>query len=392
MNELVSNAQSAFIKKRSIYDNFLYVKNLATKFNKTRTPALLFKLDIRKVFDSVSWEYVLDLLQRRGFPPRFRNWVAALFSTATSRVLLNGIAGDPIDHGQGLRQGDPLSPLLFVIAIDPLAQLLEEATRLGLLTKLRGRGVVLRTSLYLDDAAVFVAPIKQDVQNLAVILQRFGAVTGLCTNFLKSSVAAIRCTNIDLNDVLHDIPATRASFPMRYLGLPLFVWCLRRRDFQHLEDKCVGKLPTWNGKFVNMAGRVSLVKSVLASQEIYHLTPLTIPLGTMKYLNKVERAFIWAAKETASGAKCKVSWEAVCCPKLFGGLGILHMDKFASALRLRWPWLEWKDKDKIWVGLGNPCSVEDMYIFYAATTIHLEEELERRPSPPRGGLDSKVSK
>jgi mannosylglycoprotein endo-beta-mannosidase len=202
MNELVSNAQSAFIKKRSIHDNFLYVKNLATRFNKAKIPTLLFKLDIRKAFDSVSWEYILDLLQRRGFPTRFRNWLAALFSTATSRVLLNGIAGRPIAHGRGLRQGDPLSPMLFVIAIDPLTQILEEATRHGLLTKLRGRGVVLRTSLYADDAAVFVAPIKNDVRNLACILQRFGEVIGLCTNFTKSSVAAIRCGNIVLNDVL----------------------------------------------------------------------------------------------------------------------------------------------------------------------------------------------
>jgi mannosylglycoprotein endo-beta-mannosidase len=155
MNELVSNAQSAFIKKRSIHDNFLHVKNLATRFNKAKTPALLFKLDIRKAFDSVSWEYMLDLLQRRGFPACFRNWVAALFSTATSRVLLNGISSSPIVHGRGLRQGDPLSPLLFVLAIDPIAKILEEATRLVLLHKLRGRGAILRTSLYADDAAVF---------------------------------------------------------------------------------------------------------------------------------------------------------------------------------------------------------------------------------------------
>jgi hypothetical protein len=93
MNDLVSNAQIAFIKKQSIHDNFLYVKNLATRFHKSRIPALLLKLDIRKAFDSISWEYMLDLLQRRGFPPRFRDWVAALFTTASSRVLLNGIAG-----------------------------------------------------------------------------------------------------------------------------------------------------------------------------------------------------------------------------------------------------------------------------------------------------------
>jgi hypothetical protein len=162
------------------------VKNLATRFNKAKIPALLFKLDIRKAFDSVRWEYILDLLQRRGFPPRFRDWVSALFSTATSRVLLNGIPGAPIDHARGLRQGDPLSPLLFVLAIDPIAHILEEATRIGLLSKLRGRGIILRTSLYADDAAVFVSPSKMDIQNLATILQSFGEVTGLCTNFSKS--------------------------------------------------------------------------------------------------------------------------------------------------------------------------------------------------------------
>jgi hypothetical protein len=247
MNDLASNAQSAFIKNRSIHDNFLYVKNLATRFHKGKTPALLFKLDIQKAFDSVSWEYILDLLQRRGFLHSFRDWIAALFSTASLRVLLGGITGRPIGHGRGLRQGDPLSLLLFVIAIDPLTQILEGATRHGLLHKLRGRGNILRTSLYADDAAIFVAPIKHDIQNLAVILHRFGNVTGLCTNFAKSSVVPIWCWNVDLDDVLEGIPATRASFPLHYLGLSLSVWCLWRRYFQLIEDKCAGKLPTWNG-------------------------------------------------------------------------------------------------------------------------------------------------
>jgi hypothetical protein len=121
MNDLVSNAQSAFIKKRSIHDNFLYVKNLATRFNKIKTTTLLLKLDIRKAFDSISWEYMLDLLQQRGFPPRFWHWIAALFTSSTPRVLLNGIAGEPILHGRGLRQVGTLSPLLFVISINPLA-------------------------------------------------------------------------------------------------------------------------------------------------------------------------------------------------------------------------------------------------------------------------------
>jgi hypothetical protein len=76
-------------------------------------------------------------------------------------------------------------------------------------------------------------------------------------------------------------------------------------------------------------------------------------------------------KEKASRAKCKVNWETACQPKIYGGLGILHLEKFASALRLRWPWLEWKGKDKIWVRMGNPWSKEDMNLFYAANTITL---------------------
>ena len=108
MNNLVSNAQSAFIKSRSIHDNFMCVRNLARRLHKCRTLSLLFKLDIRKAFDSVRWEYILDLLRRRGFPPKFWDSIAALLCTLSSRILLNGVPGNPIKHGRGLRQGDPL--------------------------------------------------------------------------------------------------------------------------------------------------------------------------------------------------------------------------------------------------------------------------------------------
>ena len=84
------------------------------------------------------------------------------------------MAGHPIVHGRGLRQGDPLSPLLFVLAIDPLTKIPEKATLHGLLHKLRGRGNILRTSLYADDAAIFVAPNKEDIANLSSILDGFG--------------------------------------------------------------------------------------------------------------------------------------------------------------------------------------------------------------------------
>jgi hypothetical protein len=84
---------------------------------------------------------------------------------------------------------------------------------------------------------------------------------------------------------------------------------------------------------------------------------------------KLERAFLWAASDKVSGGKCKVKWDVVCTPKSMGGLGILNLDKFGRALRLRWPWYEWTDPGRAWVGMGNPCNEEDMDLFY--TLINL---------------------
>lgn len=88
MCNLVSNAQSAFIKKRSIHDNFMYFRNTARRLHITKKATLLFKLDIRRAFDSVRLDYILEIMQRRGFLPRFRDWIASLLPTSSSHILV----------------------------------------------------------------------------------------------------------------------------------------------------------------------------------------------------------------------------------------------------------------------------------------------------------------
>ena len=145
----------------------MYVRNLARRFHRNKTPALLMKLDFSKAFDSVRWDYLITLLQKRGFPTRWTNWITSILATSTSRVLLNGIPLDPIPHDRGVRQGHPLSPLLFILTIDPLPRMLSIATARGLLSKLHGRTARFRASLYADDAAIFIRPDCTDISNLA---------------------------------------------------------------------------------------------------------------------------------------------------------------------------------------------------------------------------------
>jgi hypothetical protein len=184
--------------------------------------------------------------------------VAALLTTSTSRVILNGIPGDPIAHGRGLRQGDPLSPLLFNLAIDPLQQLLDIATRNGHLHRLRGRGPTVRTSLYVDDATIFIAPFKEDFDALAHILDGFGVVTGLVTNVHKSIAVPIRCANIDLGNIMQGLLIQRTNFLIKYLGLPLSHRSIKNIDVQPFVDKAASKIVPWHGKNIAAAGRCTL--------------------------------------------------------------------------------------------------------------------------------------
>ncbi|WVZ69638.1 hypothetical protein U9M48_018397 [Paspalum notatum var. saurae] len=369
LGDLVSASQSAFVKKRCIQDNLLYVRNLARAYHRTRTPALLLKLDISKAFDSVSWEYLFELLQIRVFPTRWRNWLALILSSSSSSVLLNGVAGDAIVHKRGLRQGDPLSPYLLILAIDSLQRLFELATEEGFLSPLRGRYAKLRLSLYADDAVIFINPLKQDVDMTIRLMQRFGDATGLRINLSKSSVAAIRCQDVDLDSILSSFSGQRVEFPITYLGMPLSVGRLRLVHLELIKDKAVAKLSGWQCKLLSPGGRRVLVRSVLSSLPVYLLTVIKSPKVFIKDFDKIRRRFLWAGNQQLHGGKCKVSWVRLQWLINRGGLGIINLELFSRALRLRWLWFEWKCPEKPWVGMELPIDDTDRALFAAATRV-----------------------
>jgi hypothetical protein len=112
-----------------------------------------------------------------GFGPRWREWISILFGSTSSRALLNGRQGANIQHRRGVRQGDPLSLMLFILAIDPLQHILDLAARNGILYPIPLTTAKLRTSLYADDAAIFINPSREDLLAVKDILHVFGCAS-----------------------------------------------------------------------------------------------------------------------------------------------------------------------------------------------------------------------
>jgi hypothetical protein len=245
----------------------------------------------------------------------------------------------------------------------------EIATSEGLLSPLNNRAAKLRVTMYADDAAVFLKPIKEDVSLTAHILESFGHASGLVTNRGKCAAYPINCDGLQLEEILADFTCPILSFPCQYLGLPLHVRCLRRVDVQPLLDKMANRLPTWKGKFLNRAGRLKLVNSVLSSMPTYFLSVFAPNKWALKRMDRIRRGFFWKGTEEASGGHCLVRWNKVKRPKKFGGLSVLDLELFSRALRLRWLWFQWVDPDRPWAGSEVPCNEVDRQLFRLSTRV-----------------------
>lgn len=369
---VVAPNQSAFIKHRSMQDNFNLVRLSARTLHQRKKPSLLLKLDIAHAFDSISWPFLLEVLTHKGFGPSWCRWIAALLSTSSSRVLLNGWPGKPIRHGRGVRQGDPLSPMLFVLAMDILNNLIHSAENSSLLAPVGGlRGIPHRLFLYADDAALFLTPVVTDLITIKEILQLFGEALGLHSNLAKSSLSPIRCSELHLQLIEEVLPCPRKDFPCKYLGLPLSLRKTTKGDFQPLLDKIASRLASWKARLLSTGGRVVLIKSVITATPIYHLMALEPPVWILKQIDKRRRAFLWKGAESISGGACLVDWSSVCRPVEYRGLGILNLRLLGSALRLRWLWFQRSWSSRPWQGLCWSANKTEQDLFQNSISVRL---------------------
>ena len=149
------------------------------------------------------------------------------------------LLGNKIYHQRGLRQGDPLSPMLFILVMDVLCHLIRKASEEQLLQPLARRALQHRISLYADDVVLFLRPTADDIGITLDILQLFGNASGLTTNLQKSSVLPIQCNDFDIATLQESLPCQIAEFPCKYLGVPLSPHKLTKAQAQPIVEKIV---------------------------------------------------------------------------------------------------------------------------------------------------------
>ena len=160
MGDLISASQNAFVRDRQILDPVLIAKECLDSRLKSGVPGLICKLDVEKAFDHVSWSFLLQMLERSGFSAKWRQWIFFCLSIVRFSIFINGSPCEFFGSSRGLRQGDPLSPLLFVLVMEALGRMLDKAVHEGRMSgfsvgNLEGRYLVVSHLLFADDTLIF---------------------------------------------------------------------------------------------------------------------------------------------------------------------------------------------------------------------------------------------
>jgi hypothetical protein len=244
-----------------------------------KKPIIIFKLDFPKAFDTIEHEAILKVMEHMGINKLWLSWVKEILSTGTSSILLNVVPGKQFHCRSGVRQGDPLSPLLYLFGSNLLQYVVNELLRLGIISRpINTLDMDFQIIQYPDDTLFILPTDLAQLKALKEALNKFSMSTGLKINFAKSQIVPINVPQDVMDLLATEFGCQIGTMPFTYLGLPLGATKPQIQDLMPLVCQLERKL-TSSSSFVPQGARLQLINSALASMPLHYLCTLSLPPG-----------------------------------------------------------------------------------------------------------------
>ncbi|KAL3676950.1 hypothetical protein R1sor_026898 [Riccia sorocarpa] len=335
--DLVPVNQQGFIKGRSTQNCILTYALLHEALKRNSKFGLFLSLDQEKAYDRVRWDFLWQVLQRLGFSAMCISRLKALQAGAETRILLNGNLLPAFQVERGVRQGCPLSPLLYAIFTVPLILAVQKENDSGRIKPIKLSEEVATSVVCLaDDTALYTKIHRESVLGIFKLLDEFQLATGGKINWQKSKLLPIG-RNRRLPGWVRDLPLQRVECnrPMRYLGASLSTLWKGVDNGNLLVGALERKSKNLSHKFMSFESRVVALKFGVFASIVYHLMNSKFKLNTIKRVEAELRKFLWSVNQQGLPKKSLVRWDSVVLPERYGGLGVFSLQDFQTALICR---------------------------------------------------------
>ena len=341
--KIIHSDQKGGVDGRYIGENIRLIEDVLYEMENENSDAVILMLDMEKAFDRVEWGWLFKVLAHFNFGERFISWLMTIYQHAQCSILTNGIQSEYFPISRGIRQGDALSALLFVVQAEPFAQLIRTDTKIQGFKIDNGHGTThIKACQYVDDT-VTVLKNKSMIKHFFHLIERYGSVSGAKLNVSKT-VGLV--SHPDFIDNTLGIQMTIG--PERLLGVPVGNKIQQNEFWIALVKKLRARLEVWKSRELTWEGKCYLIKSIGISQLAYAMEMKTMPEYVITMANQIFDDFLW------KNGKRTINRDICTLPRELGGLGLTDISIISKVKKIMWIVRYLKaDEKEHWVGISN---------------------------------------
>ena len=340
---IINESQSAFVNGRLITDNVLVAFETMHRINQEKGGVkgeMALKLDVSKAYDRVELRCLDKIMEKLGFNSRWQNLMSQCISTVTYSIRINGKQCGQISPTRSLRQGNPLSPYLFLLCAKGLSAMIKKVVERGKMEGIsicRG-GPRISHIFFTDDSIVFCKASTEECDALQRILCVYENSSGQQLNRSKTSLFfSPNTSETTKHEIKNRFEAQVIKQHEKYLRLPSLIGRNKKKSFREIKEKLAGKLAGWKEKLLSKAGKEVLIKTVAQAIPTYAISCFKIPDSLCDEITSLIRNFLWGQRKKERRTAW-ISWEKLCAHKASGGMGFKQLKQFNLALLAKQGW------------------------------------------------------